>query len=400
MIQNNSSPEQERTMAFQACNPPAAQPSETEPQPNQADSKSNKLFKKILDKIVLFWDMLVGRKKTRKFKAYIYSFLTTVFVCILIGSFLMYGPLNFFRDTLVTSAMTTLNHKYFAQWFYDADTISGILAKNAVSPPSGTTDTSQINTNSKMQASDIKVSDISRNGFKGWMMEIPDPSWVRLGVPKNFGKHGTKLPNIITDYNAIAGINAGGFADGNGFGNGGTPVGMVVVDGDIIYNSSATYHNLIGFNEDNVLVIGRYTTSEIKAMDIRDAVEFTPALIINGEPASISGNGGWGYAPRTAIGQKKDGTVLFLVIDGRSATSVGATMRDLLEIMVEFEAYNAANLDGGSSTVLMHNDAVLNNPSGSDSDGMRFLPNAWLVVDPATFSLPTDRPPYTTRNEN
>ena len=134
-------------------------------------------------------------------------------------------------------------------------------------------------------------------------------------------------------------------------------------------------------------------------MNIRDAVEFTPALIINGEPAQITGNGGWGYAPRTAIGQKQDGTVLFLVIDGRSAVSVGATIRDILDIMLEYNAYNATNLDGGSSSVLMLGDEVLNHPSGSDSDGQRFLPNAWLVIDPAKYQLPTDRPPYTTRQD-
>ena len=400
MAQQNPS-DQERTMAFTAHDAPVEAPSlQEEPEKNAKNNKKNKKHKhKKPGKIATFWDMLVGRKKARKVKAYFYSLFGCILVCLIFGSFLMYGPFHFLRDTLITTAMTTYSHKYFAQWFYDEETIAAIMAKNAVSPPSGTTDTSQSTVTSKMDASDIKITDVSRNGFKGWMMEIPDPSWVRLGVPQNFGKHGTKLPNIMTDYNAIAGINAGGFADNNGFGNGGTPVGMVIVDGDIIYNSSATYHNLIGFNEDNVLVIGKYTTSEIKAMNIRDAVEFTPALIINGEPAAISGNGGWGYAPRTAIGQKKDGTVLFLVIDGRSASSAGATMKHLLEIMVEFDAYNAANLDGGSSSVLMHNDVVLNNPSGSDSDGMRFLPNAWLIIDPAKFQLPTDRPPYTSRNE-
>ncbi len=396
---DNSSQSPERTTQFKTQKIVGNEPVIDESGSTKGNRNTKKAKKKQPNKIVLFWDMLVGRKKSRKLKAYFYSFLTSVLCCILLGSFLLYGPISFFRNTVVTSAMTTFSHKYFAQWFFSKDTIDAILSQNTVSPPSGATNTSQITTNSKMDASDIQVHDISRKGFKGFMMEIPDPAWVRLGVPQNFGKHGTKLPNIVTDYNAVAGINAGGFADNNGFGNGGTPVGMVVVDGDIIYNSTATYHNLIGFNDDNVLVIGRYTTSEIKAMNIRDAVEFTPALIINGEPAAISGNGGWGYAPRTAIGQKKDGTVLFLIIDGRSSSSVGATMKDLLEIMIEFEAHNAANLDGGSSTVLMHNDVVLNNPSGSDSDGMRFLPNAWLVIDPNDYQLPTDRPPYTTRNQ-
>lgn len=370
-----------------------------DPSVQPADAKSNKAVKKP-NKVVAFWNMLVGYKKTRKVKAFLYSFVGSVLTAILLITFLLYGPIDFIRDTLVTSAMTTLSHKYFAQWFYDDQTIAEILAKNSVGSLDSSTDKDQINKNeSGMKASDIKITDVSRNNFKGWMMEIPDPSWVRLGIPKSFGQKGTKIANIITDYNAIAGMNAGGFADNNGHGNGGTPVGMVIVDHEIIYNSSSTYHNLIGFDDDDVLILGKYTTSEIKAMKIRDAVEFTPALIINGEPAPISGNGGWGYAPRTAIGQKRDGTVLFLVIDGRSAVSFGATMRDILNIMLEFEAYNASNLDGGSSSVLVHNTEVLNNPSGSDADGQRFLPNAWLVIDPNDYKLPTDRPPYTTRGK-
>ncbi len=370
-----------------------------DPSVQPADAKSNKAAKKP-NKVVAFWNMLVGYKKTRKVKAFLYSFVGSVLTAILLITFLLYGPIDFIRDTLVTSAMTTLSHKYFAQWFYDDQTIAEILAKNSVGSLDSSTDKDQINKNeSGMKASDIKITDVSRNNFKGWMMEIPDPSWVRLGIPKSFGQKGTKIANIITDYNAIAGMNAGGFADNNGHGNGGTPVGMVIVDHEIIYNSSSTYHNLIGFDDDDVLILGKYTTSEIKAMKIRDAVEFTPALIINGEPAPISGNGGWGYAPRTAIGQKRDGTVLFLVIDGRSAVSFGATMRDILNIMLEFEAYNASNLDGGSSSVLVHNTEVLNNPSGSDADGQRFLPNAWLVIDPNDYKLPTDRPPYTTRGK-
>ncbi|MBQ6823043.1 MAG: phosphodiester glycosidase family protein, partial [Clostridia bacterium] len=136
--------------------------------------------------------------------------------------------------------------------------------------------------------------------------------------------------------------------------------------------------------------------SEVDSLNLRDACEFTPFLIINGEPTEIKGNGGWGVAPRTAIGQRKDGSVVFVVIDGRSITSAGATMKQLQQVLIEEECYNAANLDGGSSTVLYYTEegGVMNNPSGSDSDGMRFLPNAWLVIDPEGYEPPTDRPPY------
>lgn len=337
------------------------------------------------------WNKMVGHGKGRMFKAYIYSFFIHLVLGLSFTAFMMYGPIGFLREIWITSAMTTYSHKYLATWFFSEETIKEVMGKNTVENLSGTTDLSQIVV--KEEDCKLELHDVSRDGYKAWMLEISDPSWVRLGVGKNFGTKGSKLPYIVTDYNALAGINAGGFADAGGAGNGGTPVGMVVLDGETIHNNSNKHHNIVGFNKDNILVLGKFTNNEIKALNLRDAVEFTPFLIINGEPAKIKGNGGWGIAPRTAIGQRKDGTVLFLVIDGRSASSLGASIKTVQELMIEFDAYNAANLDGGSSTVLMYEDEVINNPSGSDADGMRFLPNAFLVIDPDKYELPDDRPP-------
>ena len=97
-------------------------------------------------------------------------------------------------------------------------------------------------------------------------------------------------------------------------------------------------------------------------MGIRDAIEFGPFLIVNGKKADIRGNGGYGIHPRSAVGQRKDGIVLFLVIDGRRVDSMGASIRDVMDIMDKYGAYNAANLDGGNSSVLVINDKIVNRP--------------------------------------
>ena len=240
--------------------------------------------------------------------------------------------------------------------------------------------------------------------YEGYVMEISDPSWVRLGIPKDFGAKGQKLPRLIESYGAIAGINGGGFADVGGFGNGGNAVGMVMVDGVMIKEPVTSEVNLIGFNEDNVLVLGKYKTTELESLNLRCACEFAPFLIINGQPAEIHGDGGWGSAPRTAIGQRKDGTVIMVVIDGRNPPVIGATMKQLQQILIDEGCWNAANLDGGSASVMYYTNKagnteegigrVVNNPSGADADGMRFLPNAFLVVDPKTYNPPKDRVPY------
>ena len=340
----------------------------------------------------------------RFWRYFLKRYLITTGVTIVLETalvlFLLYGPWAFFRELIITSAMTTLSHQYYATSLYSDETIQKVMNKNKVIDMVTTTDIEEITVDPN--ANDIKVKKISGSGWNGFVMEISNPAWVRMGIPKNFGTKGQKIPRLIEDYGAIAGINAGGFGDANGWGNGGKAIGLVVVDGVELQgpaNSEAV--DVIGFNEDDILVLGRYTEDELDDLNLRDACEFTPFLIINGEPAEISGNGGWGVAPRTAIGQRKDGTVLFVVIDGRQLTSAGATIKQLQQVLIEEEAYNAANLDGGSSTVLYYTEkgGVMNNPSGSDADGMRFLPNAWLVVDPETFEPLTDRPPYTDYDE-
>jgi exopolysaccharide biosynthesis protein len=115
------------------------------------------------------------------------------------------------------------------------------------------------------------------------------------------------------------------------------------------------------------------------SMGIRDAVEFGPFLIINGKRSFIKGNGGWGIAPRSAIGQRQDGIVLFLVINGRIASSIGADMVDLCDVMERYGAYNAANLDGGSSTELVINNKIINTPVASGDHGLRDMATFWVV---------------------
>ena len=104
-------------------------------------------------------------------------------------------------------------------------------------------------------------------------------------------------------------------------------------------------------------------------------------LIINGEPSKILGNGGWGTAPRTAIGQRKDGIVLMLVIDGRRATKPGADMNDLIEIMQRYGAYNAVNLDGGTSSAMVEGDKIVNDPIDSaGAHRTRYIATGFIVT--------------------
>ena len=70
-----------------------------------------------------------------------------------------------------------------------------------------------------------------------------------------------------------------------------------------------------------------------------------------------------GRAPRTALGLKKDGTLLLLVVDGRSSASAGLTLTELAQYLVKLGAVSAVNYDGGGSSEMVINGKIVNNPS-------------------------------------
>ena len=329
-----------------------------------------------------------NKKKTSK-KGTVSKIFTILFSLgtagIILVLFLLYGPWCGFREWLVTTAMTTMTHQYFATWFYDEETIDYILDKNKIVEIDEETDINAIDTNSNQEKiieyeneyerailerdpknNDYKIIEISEKKFDGYLVAVYDPSRVKTLVTANIGKSGQYVTTMAKNNDALIAINGGGFDDPNFSSTGGSPLGITVRNGE--YMTTKLYSGsggVIGFTEDDKLVLGKMTVSKAKEMGIRDAVTFGPFLIVNGKPSEVLGNGGWGTAPRTAIAQRQDGIVLFLVVDGRTATKPGADMDDLIEILQNYGAYNAANLDGGTSSVLVVNNVIVNDPIDS-----------------------------------
>ena len=331
-------------------------------------------------------------------KAKILIILISLFVVGLgSGLFLMYGPYQGFRNWLITTAMTTMNHQYLATWFYSDSTIEKVLANNRVIEPDEDSNTDLINIDTDNLNSTIykdeydrqileheegqlyKIIEIKENGYEGFLAAVYDPSKIKL-VTSQYSYKGEYLVDMAKREGAVLAINGGGFSDNAGEGNGGTPMGIVIANGKII-NSSRSGTGIIGFTKDNKLFLGKISAEQAIEKGIRDAVEFGPFLIVNGEVSSVVGNGGYGIHPRSVIGQRKDGIVLFLVIDGRRVTSMGADMDDLISIMKRYGAINAANLDGGNSSVLVENGKILNNPIDWYNQAQtRPIPNGFVVV--------------------
>ena len=329
------------------------------------------------------------------------------------GGFLLYGPWAGFRDWLITTAMTTMTHQYFATWFYDDDTIQDALNKNKVQETDEITDTDVIQIeeieekieyaneyekqilakdldkeeyNIYADEEDYRIIKIEGKGYSGYMAVIYDPSRIKTIYTKKLGTSGQYLTQMAKDNDAMIAINGGGFDDPNFNSNGANPLGITISDGKVVTNK--TYRGsggLIGFTEDNKLVLGKMTVKQAQEMKVRDAVTFGPFLIVNGKASEVLGNGGWGTAPRTAIGQRKDGIVLFLVIDGRTLKKPGADMNDLIEIMENYGAYNAANLDGGTSSAMVVNEGekweIINDPvDSSGAHRTRFISTGFILT--------------------
>ena len=349
-----------------------------------------------------------GKKVKLWFKIVMGIFLTGYVGVSSLVMVLLYGPNPAFRDWLVTTAMMTMEHQYLAEWFYDENTIDEILSQNTVIETGEDTNPELVQIGGgganqtiyaneyeeailkKDEGNDIyKIIDIKYKNFKGKMAVVYDPSKVKLAVSKGVGSnlstsYGQMITTMSKDNNASIAINAGGFYDPDWNSRGGVPHGVVISNGKLIttgHGRAVGVGGLIGFNKENKLVLARMSAQEALKQGIRDAVDFGPFLIVNGKSSYVNGNGGWGKSPRTAIAQRKDGIVLLLVIDGRQAASAGADMNDLVAVLLKYGAYNAANLDGGTSSAMSLNGQIITNPrNGSFKAKTRAVPNAWIVT--------------------
>lgn len=332
------------------------------------------------------------KAKSKAWKAVrrIFLVLVTLVAVNFVGAYatiwtICHGPSESAKNLFVSTILETGAMQFLASWFFSEEEILAITGENSMSHIVEEVDTDRIVVQRPDQQTDseetpfdingIELVEIPGRAFLAKMLIVNDPSRVRLATifpwsDEDHSKNGKTLEQLVTGGGYLAGINGGEyFSDGNW---GGMPKGLVVCDGEIQYNVPKKGDVMVGFNRDDILVIkdiGGMSAKQVEDMveeeQIRDAVSFKDIqennsnhftkLIINGVIREISGNGS-GANPRTAIGQREDGAVLLLVTDGRGAAGhLGATAADLISIMQEYGAVNAANLDGGSSSAMYYN---------------------------------------------
>ncbi len=220
----------------------------------------------------------------------------------------------------------------------------------------------------------LLIVEVTGDQYKGLLAIVKKSEQVTVAKSKSLGSYGNLITKFAEDNHALVAINASGFVDKNWKGNGGTIRGSMVLDG-VDYGNPTNQKKFFGFKDDNRLYIQDYNKKDIS--EFKWAIQFSPALIVDGEKY-VQGSFGYGLQPRSAVGQTASGEFLMLVVDGRQVGhSVGATVDHLAEIMLRHKAYQAMNLDGGSSSIMNYRGKTINKPSSKNSLG-RYLPNAFI----------------------
>lgn len=317
------------------------------------------------------------RKKSNvgKYVGRSFGVLGSVLLFVIIAVFatvgtIAYGPSETVRDLLVQSAMQASATKWVPYIFLDADTVDDIINKSEevvqdiVSMDDYNDPNTNIDEDEWANAKDGMIFEtVNGSTFKAYVLLVKDPSRVYVGTSTNDfsnSKAGVNVFQAAERYNAVACINAGEFLDNGGHGSGYAPLGLTYSQGKCVYRDS-TPKTFMGFDKNNNLIVREgMTEAEADALGIRDAVCFqnnNTLIQKEGDNIVLSyEDGNAGTSQRTAIGQRADGVVILIVTDGRSASSLGATHNDMIDLMVSYGAVTAGMLDGGSSAMMYYED--------------------------------------------
>ncbi|MBU3114466.1 phosphodiester glycosidase family protein [Clostridium lacusfryxellense] len=304
------------------------------------------------------------------------------------GPFVVYyGPFKNAKNIIVGSVMTTLTLQWLATTFLSDEKIKEIMDEQTVE--------TIVQDNVKVADSDVKVEkkndngieryDVSGKTFVGYLLVINDPTRIKVGYTSMLYKEGERTSEIAKNNNAVAAINGGAFTDRvagvKWAGTGAMPLGIIMSNGKNIHNDIKDENlkkDVVALTKSGKLLVGPHSIKEMKDDLVTEAVSFGPALIVNGKKTMKKGNNGsWGISGRTAIAQRKDGAIMLLVVDGRQVKSLGATLKEVQDLLYDNGAVNASNLDGGSSATMVYNDEIINSPS--DGLGERAIPSIIYV---------------------
>ena len=320
-----------------------------------------------------------------------------------------HGPSETVRDLLVQAADQASATKWVPYLFLDKETVKGILSQSEVVSKEvislldyadkGDDGASDEQTDEWDGTQDgLRFLTVKGSTYTAYMMIIKDPSRVFVGTSSDFksDKEGINIFDAAKKYGAVAAINAGEFSDPGGVGTGDNPIGLTYSQGACVWNDGQK-RTFIGIDQNNRLVVTEpMTKARADELGIRDAVSFQRGnVLITNDGDSITlhrADGNTGTAQRTAIGQRADGAIILLVTDGRTASSIGATHNDVIDVMVEYGAVTAGMLDGGSSAMMYYENYF--DKYGYDTDKLDKYQKRGLVNKYKAFTTPRKMPTF------
>lgn len=333
------------------------------------DKKYNQkaLPKSSSDKNVARKNLTIGKIIKRFFIS-----IGTALGCIILSlvvllAVIAHGPSVTFRNALVLSAMQASATKWVPGLFLSSETVDKIVessyvdSKLTIDMDNYTQDTESNEDEFKDYPEGVKYIQTNYDNFKAYIMLVKDPSRIYVGTSSDnysTATEGMRIFALAQKENALVCINGGEFADGGGVGNGATPIGLTYSKGKCVWNDGSK-RTFIGIDSNNKLVVAdSMTKKEADELNIRDSVSFqTGNVLINSDESGVHihyKEGNTGAAQRTAIGQRADGSFIFVVTDGRTASSIGATYNEIIDILVSYGTVTAGMLDGGSSSMMYY----------------------------------------------
>ncbi len=234
---------------------------------------------------------------------------------------------------------------------------------------------------------EILLVRVKGSGYRGILAIAKDPSRLNVENSSGVGQFGQLTGTIAEAHNGILATTCSGFIDidnqGNwGNGNGGLIAGYAMSNGHgygthYVSNPNFQYYRL-EIHEDDLIYIKK-VDKEVSE-DCRDATEFQPPIIIDGE---VLESDYWvELNPRVCIGQSDRYEMLLLVIEGRIYAEgiLGTDVNECAKILSRHNAVQAMNVDGGTSAMMWYDGEYVIRGSNANSryTGSRPVPNAFV----------------------
>lgn len=205
-------------------------------------------------------------------------------------------------------------------------------------------------------------------------LDLNEATALKSAFAQNsFGENITETTSAMAqDHDAIFAINGDyyGFRD----------TGIVIRNG-VPFRDAGSREGLAFYRDGTVEVYDETATNAAALVEkgVWNTLSFGPSLLENGavkagiDSVEVDTNFGnhsiQGLQPRTAVGVVGPNQLVFVVVDGRSTGySAGATLPGLAQIMLDLGATTAYNIDGGGSSTMYFNGALVNKPLGKSRE--------------------------------